>query len=122
MQTDHGFSVRAQQMGAYGYVYKNASRADLFKAFKSVLGGKKYFVDPLVPQKTVEAVARHADLSNRECGVMLAFAAGRRVNEIAADLNLSVKTVSTYKRRLLDKLELHSTADLVRYVIDNQLS
>jgi DNA-binding NarL/FixJ family response regulator len=53
---------------------------------------------------------------------MLAFAAGKHPGEMAAELNLSVKTISTYKRRLLDKLELHSIADLVRYVIDHRLS
>jgi DNA-binding NarL/FixJ family response regulator len=53
---------------------------------------------------------------------MLAFAEGKRMGAIAADLNLSVKTVSTYKRRLLDKLELHTTADLVRYVLDRRLA
>jgi DNA-binding NarL/FixJ family response regulator len=53
---------------------------------------------------------------------MLAFAAGKSTREIAAELSLSVKTISTYKRRILDKLGLHSTADLVRYVIDHRLS
>ena len=116
------YSLRAQQMGASGYICKNASRADLLRAFKSVLAGKKYFDDQLSAGTGGKTVPKHADLSTREYRVMLAFAAGERASEIAGELNLSVKTISTYKRRLLDKLELHSTADLVRYVIDNRLS
>jgi len=122
MHADSEYSLRAQQMGASGYICKNASRADLLRAFKSVLAGKKYFDDQLSAGTGGKTVPKHADLSTREYRVMLAFAAGKRASEIAGELNLSVKTISTYKRRLLDKLELHSTADLVRYVIDNRLS
>ena len=64
----------------------------------------------------------HADLSAQEYKVLLALAAGRRTGEVASELNLSAKTVSTYKRRVLNKLGIKSTAALVRYVIDNKLS
>jgi two-component system, NarL family, invasion response regulator UvrY len=110
-------AIRARQMGASGFVCKSASRADHLKAFKSVLAGDEYFGD-----FSTEVTARHARLSAREYTVMLAFAEGKRMGAIAADLNLSVKTVSTYKRRLLDKLELHTTAELVRYVLDRRLT
>jgi DNA-binding NarL/FixJ family response regulator len=63
----------------------------------------------------------HTRLSTREYGIMLAFVAGKRPSEIAAELNLSVKTISSFKRRLLDKLGLGSIADLVRYAIDHRL-
>ena len=122
MHTDPQYSVRARQMGASGYVCKNAGRADLLRAFKTVLAGRKYFENLACSGTGVETVPGHAALSAREYAVMLAFAAGKSPGEIAAELNLSVKTISTYKCRLLDKLGLHSTADLVRYVIDHRLS
>jgi DNA-binding NarL/FixJ family response regulator len=62
------------------------------------------------------------DLSAQEYKVLLALAAGGRTGEVAAQLSLSAKTISTYKRRVLNKLGLASTADLVRYVIDHKLS
>jgi DNA-binding NarL/FixJ family response regulator len=64
----------------------------------------------------------HANLSPQEWKVFLALASGRATGEIAAEFQLSAKTVSTYKRRLLDKLRLQSTADLVHYVIEHKLS
>ena len=64
---------------------------------------------------------RHAGLSGREYGVMLAIVAGKSPREMAAEFNLSVKTISSFKRRLLDKLGLRSIADLVRYAIDHHL-
>ena len=122
MHGDSEDAVHAEQMGASGYVGKNASRADLARAFRSVLSGKKYFEDHISPGTGLKTVPRHADLSTRESAVMLAFAAGKRASEIAAELNLSVKTISSYRRRLFDKLGLHSTAELVHYVIDHNLS
>ena len=122
MHADPQYAARAQQLGAFGYVGKNASRADLVGAFKSVLSGKKYFEDHISPGTGVKTVPKHADLSTRESAVMLAFAAGKRTSEIAAELNLGVKTISSYRRRLCDKLGLHSTAELVHYVIDHKLS
>jgi DNA-binding NarL/FixJ family response regulator len=109
-------AIRAKQMGASGYVCKSASRADHLKALKGVLAGGEYFGD-----FSAEIMPKHACLSVREYTVMLAFAEGKRMGAIASDLNLSVKTVSTYKRRLLDKLELDTTAELVRYVLDRRL-
>ena len=121
----HGDSVdaaRSRQLGAAGYISsKGCGRSDLLTAFKSVLDGKKHFsgsicrgVDP--------SPALHRNLSAQEWKVLLALAAGGRTGGIAAELGLSAKTVSTYKRRVLDKLGLKSTADLVRYVIDHKLS
>ena len=72
--------------------------------------------------RSQRSAARHADLSAQEYKVLLALAAGRRTGEVAAELNVSAKTVSTYKRRVLNKLGLKSTTDLVRYVIDHKLS
>ena len=72
--------------------------------------------------RSQRSAALHEDLSAQEYKVLLALAAGRRTGEVASELNLSAKTVSTYKRRVLNKLGIESTAALVRYVIDNKLS
>ena len=116
------YPARARQMGASGYIYKDAGRSDLVKAFKKVLAGKTHFDRSLAPNSAAPVSTGRANLSAREYDVLLAFAAGRETGEIAAELSLSAKTVSTYKRRILDKLHLRSTADLVRWVIDHRLS
>jgi DNA-binding NarL/FixJ family response regulator len=115
-------AARALQMGAAGYICKDAGRSDLVKAFKNVLAGKRYFDEFHSLNSRAHGTKRNTSLSAREYNVLLALAAGKRSGEIAAELNLSIKTVSTFKRRILDKLHLKSTADLVRYVIENQLS
>jgi DNA-binding NarL/FixJ family response regulator len=92
------------------------------KAFRNVLAGRRHFDAVPPPKAATPATNRHGSLSAREYKVLLALAAGKRSGEIAAELNLSGKTVSTYKRRILNKLHLRSTSDLVHYVIDNQLS
>jgi two-component system invasion response regulator UvrY len=118
---EHAF--RARQLQASGYVGKNSLRAELLKAFRSVLEGKEHFVDTSYNGSGAWAMAGplRPPLSGRERDVLLACVAGKRVGEIAADLNLSIKTVSTYKRRILNKLQLKSVADLVRHAIDHKL-
>jgi DNA-binding NarL/FixJ family response regulator len=111
------------QYGAAGYVSKSSGRSELLKAVRTVLDGKKYFSESTWREVDgKEPAALHASLSAQECKVLLAIAAGRRTVEIAAESKLSAKTVSTYKRRVLNKLGLKSTAELVGYVIDNNLS
>jgi two-component system invasion response regulator UvrY len=122
IHADPPYAARALQMGASGYVCKDAGRSDLLKAVKNVLAGKKHFDESLPSNSDALTTTGHARLSAREYKVLLAFAAGKRTGEIAAELNLNIKTISTYKRRLLDKLHLKSTADLVHYVIDHRLS
>jgi DNA-binding NarL/FixJ family response regulator len=122
MHTDPQYAMHARQMGASGCVCKNAGRADLLRAFKSVLAGKEYFEDLPSVGTGAAVVPAHAALSTREYGVMLGIVAGKRPGQIAAELKLSVKTINTYRGRLFDKLGVHSTADLVRYVIDHRLS
>ena len=123
MHPDSLYTARSLRLGAAGYVSKSSERSTLLKAIKSVLDGKTYFSESI--RREVDNPGSspvHADLSTQECKVLLAVAAGRRIGEIAAELNLSYKTVSTYKRRVLNKLGVASTADLVRYVIDHKLA
>jgi DNA-binding NarL/FixJ family response regulator len=123
MHPDSLYTARSLRLGAAGYVSKSSERSTLLKAIKSVLDGKTYFSESIRREvDNPRSSPLHADLSTQECKVLLAVAAGRRTGAIAAELNLSHKTVSTYKRRVLNKLGVTSTADLVRYVIDHKLA
>lgn len=116
-------AARSLRLGAAGYVSKSSSRSTLLKAVKSVLEGKTYFSESI--RRGVDnprSSALRESLSAQEFKVLLAVAAGKRTGAIAAELNLSGKTVSTYKRRVLNKLGVTSTAGLVRYVIDHKLA
>jgi two-component system, NarL family, invasion response regulator UvrY len=120
--TDQRDALRARQLQASGYVRKDSSRTELLKAFRSVLAGKEYFVNLPPDGPGVKPTPEHSGLSTRERDILLGCVAGKRIVEIASELNLSIKTVSTYKRRGLDKLQLKSVSDLVRYAIDHHLT
>jgi DNA-binding NarL/FixJ family response regulator len=112
---------RARQWQASGYASRNSSRAEIGEAFQCMLEGKPYFADLLPGGSGASAHSPRPPLSDRERDVLLACVAGKRMGEIAAELKLSTKTVSTYKRRILNKLQLTSVAGLVRYAIDHKL-
>lgn len=117
--TDADFAdgARARQLGAAGWVAGNCSRAEVMKAVRNVLDGKKHFSESASPKVgNLRPATVQPDLSDQERKVLRAVAAGRPTTEIAAELELSCKTVSTYKHRGFHKLGIKSTADLVRYV------
>jgi two-component system, NarL family, invasion response regulator UvrY len=120
MHADDLYADRARQAGAAGYVCKTAGRSELVKAIAAVLAGGEYFKTPA--SSSAIRRGRHESLSEQEYKVLLATAAGKRPIEIARELDLSIKTVSTYKKRLLVKMGLKSTTDIVRYVLENGLS
>jgi two-component system invasion response regulator UvrY len=122
MYTEAQYALQAKLLGAAGYVSKTAGRAELLRAFKAVLSGSKFFDTLPAPGPAPEAMPPHTGLSTREYEVLLAFAAGKRSTEIAAELNLSAKTIGTYKHRMVEKLGVRSTVDLVRYAINHRLS
>lgn len=118
------YSMEASEMGAFGYLCKDAPLDSLLKAVRTVLAGRKHFGGKGLAHRQSGAdleLPLRATLSVREREVMLALAGGRSVSEVAAALRLSVKTVSTFKRRVFNKLRLNSVANLVRYVIENKL-
>jgi two-component system, NarL family, invasion response regulator UvrY len=119
-RTDPEYFLRARQLKALGYAAKNTSRNELLTAFHSVLLGKEHFVTDSEDADRFWNPA-HPPLSTRERDVLQACVAGKRVSEIAGELNLSIKTVSTYKRRILNKLRINSVAELVRHAIDHKL-
>ncbi len=119
------FAVRIIKAGASGYLNKHLAPEELITAIRRVLTGRKY-IGPGVAELIADSLGRaeappHASLSDREFQVMLLIAAGKTVSEIAQDLALSVKTVSTYRTRILEKMSLKNNAELMRYVVENKI-
>jgi two-component system invasion response regulator UvrY len=119
------FAVRALRAGAAGYLMKSAASEQLVAAFERVVRGGRYISEALAERLAVTAGgdtgAPHDRLSDREFEVMRGIASGESVSEIADRIHLSVKTVSTYRARLLDKMGMASNAELTRYAIQNGL-
>jgi len=116
------YAVRALRDGAAGYLEKNALESEFLQAVSEALAGRCYLT-PAVAQKLAREVAApsdkpvHEKLSDREYQVMKMLASGKTVKEVAAELSLSVKTVSTYRTRILEKLKLTSNVDIARFAI-----
>jgi two-component system invasion response regulator UvrY len=126
MFPEEQFALRALKSGASGYLTKESIPEELLKAIKKILRGGKYvsesFSDELllVLDRDVEKLP-HETLSDREYQVMLMIAAGKTRKEIAEKLFLSVKTVSTYRTRILEKMGMKTNADLTNYVNKHNL-
>jgi two-component system invasion response regulator UvrY len=119
------FAVRMIKAGASGYLNKELAPEELVKAIRRVVGGRKY-IGAAVAELLADSFGKdedepHASLSDREFQVMLLIAAGKTVSEIGEELALSVKTVSTYRARILEKMNLKNNAELMRYVIENKV-
>jgi two-component system invasion response regulator UvrY len=126
MHPEEQFAVRALRTGASGYVAKEAAPDELLDAVRKVLAGGRYVSRGLAERLVAEidrpgARLPHERLSEREHQVLMKIATGRTVGEIAEELSLSVKTVSTYRARLLDKMSLETNADLMRYALVHKL-
>lgn len=120
------WAVRALRAGAAGYLTKDHSTEQLVEAIRRVARGGKYVSATLAEKlaglmDTAAAHAPHERLSDREFEVLRALGSGMAVKDIAEQLNLSAKTVSTYRSRLIEKMGVRTNADLVRYVVDHQL-
>ncbi|HEX3110077.1 MAG TPA: response regulator transcription factor, partial [Thermoanaerobaculia bacterium] len=116
----------ALRAGASGYLKKDSSAEEVNRALDRILAGKRY-VGPDVAEQLAtltlfgEEKKPHERLSNREYQVFQQLSSGKTVTEIARMLTLSVKTVSTHRRHILEKMQLHTNADLVRYANQNNL-
>lgn len=127
MHPEHQYATRALRAGARGYLTKEGAAEQLVEAVRTAAAGGR-FVSPALAQVLANQVAGdedkppHETLSDREYEVLVRIGAGRTVGEIADELFLSINTVSTYRARLLTKLGLASTAELIRYVVDNHLA
>lgn len=120
------YAVRLLKAGAAGYLNKDMAPEELVNAVQRVLLGKKY-ITPAVAEKLASTLdqpedkAPHEYLSDREFSVLKMLAAGKSVSEIAETLYLSVTTVSTYRSRILTKMDLKTNADLTLYAIEHKL-
>lgn len=120
------WAVRALRAGAAGYLTKDHSPEQLIEAIRRVYRGSKY-VTPALAEKLATgleaggAATPHEGLSDREYEVLRALGTGLSVKDVAGRLNLSPKTVSTYRTRILEKMQMRTNADLVRYVRDHAL-
>jgi DNA-binding NarL/FixJ family response regulator len=127
MHAEEQYALRAYRAGAQGYLTKDSAAAELLGAVRKLVAGGAY-VPPGLAERVVlqlggaAAAPPHARLSDREMQVLTRIVAGQRLTEIADALHLSVKTVSTHKRRIQDKLQLPTTAALIRYGLASGLA
>jgi len=126
MYSEDQFAMRVLKAGASGYLTKDSAPDELVKAIRKVVSGGKY-VSPFLAEKLAFEIGMdssklpHETLSDREFQVLRMIATGKAVKEIAAELSLSVKTISTYRARLLQKMNLTTNAELIHYAIQNRL-
>src|SRR5262245_4136862 len=126
MYAEEQYARRAFKAGASGYITKDCSRTELVGAITKVLQGRKY-VSPALAEKLIIDLERGTDqpphemLSAREFEVLCLIASGKTVSEIANLLALSDKTISTYRARILEKMDLKTNAALTYYAIHNKL-
>jgi DNA-binding NarL/FixJ family response regulator len=126
MHAEEQYAMRSFRCGASGYLTKDSAGAELVQAIRKVAGGGGYVTAAMAEQLAIglaggQGRPSHATLSDREFEVLRHIVAGRRLTEIGELLHLSVKTVSTHKARILDKLGLDSTAALIKYGLENRL-
>lgn len=126
MHAEDQFAARVLQAGAAGYLPKESAPEELVQAIQQIHSGQTY-IRPSQAQKLLGLLQTnphrlpHDTLSHREFDVFRRLASGQTVGQIAAELHLSVKTISTYRKRILDKMRLPTNAALTRYALQNQL-
>lgn len=120
------YAIRSLKAGASGFLTKSRSSNELLEAIRRVRTGGKYVTASLAEKLASylhgeTAQPTHEQLSDREYQVLLALSQGKPIKQIGAELNLSPKTVSTYRARILEKMGFESTADLIRYALTHRL-
>lgn len=126
MHADEQYALRAFKSGANGYLTKDSAATELINAVNKVATGGAY-VSSHLAERVVKQLnggeqrPSHADLSDRELEVLRRLVCGQRPTDIAKELHLSIKTVSTHKSHILEKLNLSSMAGIIRYGLEHQL-
>lgn len=127
MHREDQYAIRSLKAGAAGYLNKQSAPAELVDAIRQVAAGRKY-VSPALAQELANQVGDenrevppHDTLSDREFQTLIMIASGKTVSDIAAELTLSVKTISMYRSRLLQKMKMRHNAELTHYAIKNNL-
>jgi two-component system, NarL family, invasion response regulator UvrY len=127
MHPEDQYAKRALTAGARGYLKKESAPEELIQAVRKLLAGGRY-VSPTLAEQFARDLHESADrpvhdtLSPRELEILLMIGSGKTLSKIAEELHLSVTTVSTYRARLLEKMNMATTAELMRYVIRNHLA
>jgi two-component system, NarL family, invasion response regulator UvrY len=124
MHPEERYAQRALQNGAYGYITKGRDTDELIKAVKMVARGEKYLGSEFTQQLTLEksnSETPHRLLTDREYQVFMLIGDGKRVYDIAEHLHMSVNTVYTHRRKLMEKMHLFSNTELVHYAMENHL-
>jgi len=125
MHPEEQYATRALKAGASGYLQKESAPAELVTAVRRIARGGKYVTASLAEKLAFELQGAdkepHELLSDREYQVLCLLASGRGIKEIALELGLSAPTVATYRSRVMTKLDLSSTVDLLRYALDHKL-
>lgn len=127
MHREDQYAIRSLKAGASGYLNKQSAPAELVDAIRQVAAGRKY-ISPALAQELANQVGDenretppHETLSDREYQTLIMIASGKTVSDIAAELTLSVKTISMYRSRLLQKMKMRHNAELTHYAIKNHL-
>jgi DNA-binding NarL/FixJ family response regulator len=126
MHSPEHYAVRAIKAGASGYLSKDAASLELVKAINHVLSGKRY-VNPEVAAILADAFESNFDswsienLSDRELEVFKLLGRGKTVSDIAKELCLSTNTISTFRAKILEKMNFHNNMELIKYAVDNKL-
>ena len=120
------YALRAFQAGAYGFLNKDTAPDQLVRGVQTILDGKKY-IQPSLAERMTAVIGQQANLrphellSEREMEVMVRLARGEGVSQIAKDLELTPNTISTYRSRILQKMDLSSNAAITQYAVEQQL-
>jgi len=126
MHPEEQYAIRVLRAGASGYLTKESAPDELITAIRKISQGRKYITPSLAERLASEFEADsekplHDILSDREYQVLRMIAAGKTVKHIAKELSLSIKTVSTYRTRIMEKMKMKTNAEVMHYVIKNQL-
>lgn len=126
MHPEEQYAVRALRTGASGYLTKESAPEELIKAIRKVSRGGKYVTASLAERlayaiKIDVEKPRHETLSNREYQILCMIASGKTAKQISEELSLSVKTISTYRCRILNKMNMKNNAELTYYAIQNRV-
>ncbi|UCE97787.1 MAG: response regulator transcription factor [Dehalococcoidia bacterium] len=126
MHPEEQYAIRALKAGASGYLTKESTPNELVTAIRKISKGGKYISSSLAEKLAsevgrIDVKASHEMLSDREYQIMLLIASGKTVSQIAERLSLSIKTISTYRSRILEKMGMQTNAELTYFAIKNQL-
>lgn len=127
MHSEEHYALRALKGGALGYLSKDSAPGELITAIRKIHSGRMYVSEAVAEQLAYNIVGNkreklpHEDLSDREFQVMQMLAGGRSISDISERLSISNSTVSTYRQRILEKLNLKNTSELIHYAINNKL-